>query len=389
MKRRFAPSGSTTTAQVADQNHGNEKGKVDKKKEDDDYELINLGRVQLKETPPFAIGIAYSFTPFVFGVFLLLVTGSPIDEVAGLLVWHVWVWYTAYSPKPMWQVAGAIQSFITLVGGVMLTHRLSNRWIRVQYVMATVMFASGRGNVLANDLYLSSLPLSFRGAYVFSFLDLGKARYYRDLNEVNQQKQENIKTLVVSVLGMLLTLAGVAILDMYDPTGLLEQSVIQLCKIACGAFNFMFFIYVGDIVYQIPILYMSPSPELTLKPQPLMINPFRSKTVSEFWSSRWDTGMQSVLYSNAYRPVRKLGFSRGTAMFATFALSGAIHCPLVTELEGPMRDTALMFSFFIAQACIIALESKLKLPPSTTRTLIMCSLPAPLFVVPFLALLGY
>eukprot|EP00516_Mucochytrium_quahogii_P011045 CAMPEP_0203785098 /NCGR_PEP_ID=MMETSP0100_2-20121128/835_1 /ASSEMBLY_ACC=CAM_ASM_000210 /TAXON_ID=96639 /ORGANISM=" , Strain NY0313808BC1" /LENGTH=128 /DNA_ID=CAMNT_0050687157 /DNA_START=828 /DNA_END=1214 /DNA_ORIENTATION=+ len=127
---------------------------------------------------------------------------------------------------------------------------------------------------------------------------------------------------------------------------------------------------------------------MTLYPRPLMINPWKSTSLREFWGARWDTGVQAAIVNNSYRPIRKLGFSRGLAMFGTFAFSGLIHCAGLWELGSNQYDLALMFLYFMVQGAMVALEIWFDAKPNNFRTMLLLFMSGPLFVFPVLNRMG-
>jgi D-alanyl-lipoteichoic acid acyltransferase DltB (MBOAT superfamily) len=57
---------------------------------------------------------------------------------------------------------------------------------------------------------------------------------------------------------------------------------------------------------------------------PIMSNPLRSKSLSEFWGKRWNLGFRQLAHDLVFRPLhRRLG--AGGAGFLVFVLSGLIH----------------------------------------------------------------
>jgi hypothetical protein len=356
-----------------------------------DNELMDMPRVALRAAPPLAIGLAYSVTPCLVGFLVLRATGSGWDELLLLALWHIWAWHIAAWPAPMSTLRGALTSAVTLIFGVMSMHKMGNNLIRAQYVMATIMFVAGRGNVLVNDAYLRSLPLGFRGAYLFCFLDLGKATYFESAAECKRGWQSVRMRMLMSALGCASTVALLALVHTYWQTGdsVIAFAAREAVKVSAGSLNFILGIYFADALYSVPVFAFAPSPVLTLKPQPLMIRPWRSQTIREWWSKRFDTGMQSVLYYNAYRPVRKVGLSRGVAMFSTFILSGLIHCPLIFELGASTRDLAMMFAFFLVQGLYVAIEDLMKWGPNRLRTFCLLFASAPLFTFPVINRMGF
>jgi hypothetical protein len=400
------PSPSPPSPQVADKAAGPDDGQggscdaprlglrsgSGRKEDEEDHELINLPRVHLREEPSLRIGLVLTVLPLVGGCIMFALTpGARWWEPALLLAWTLYAVHTCVWPAPVWTLRGAVTSFTTLVLWSMALHQFSSRLIRLQFVMANQMFVWSRGNVLHHDAYLRSLPLGFRFAYMFQFLDLGKARYFVD----EQELRRGVRAVTRMGVAAFVTMCGcVALLWLLahrcpcEPWGALWLAR-EWAKVVLGSLFFISGIYLGDACYQLPLLCFAPSPQLTLRAQPLMIRPWRSRSVREWWSARFDTGMQSVLYNNAYRPMRKLGGSKAAAMLATFAFSGLIHLPIITELGGPSTDMVKMFCFFIVQAGLVALEDVLRLGPSRARTLTLLMLTSPLFTHPIISLMGF
>ncbi len=301
-----------------------------------DHELINLPRIHLREEPSLRIGLMLTVLPWVGGcVMFALTPGARWWEPLLLAAWTVYAVHTCVWPAPVWTLRGAVTSFTTLVLWSMALHQFSSRLIRLQFVMANQMFVWSRGNVLHHDAYLRSLPLGFRLAYMFQFLDLGKARYFVDELELRRGVRAVTRMGAASAAAMCGCVALLWLLAHRCPCEPWGAAWLarEWAKVLLGSLFFASGIYLGDACYQLPLLCFAPSPRLTLRAQPLMIRPWRSRSVREWWSARFDTGMQSVLYNNAYRPMRKLGGSRAAAMLATFAFSGLIHMPIIYEVR--------------------------------------------------------
>src|SRR5262249_42078915 len=57
---------------------------------------------------------------------------------------------------------------------------------------------------------------------------------------------------------------------------------------------------------------------------PLMQNPLKARSVTEFWGARWNTAFNRIAFDFAYRPLRRRS-TPFTAMLLVFGLSGLIH----------------------------------------------------------------
>jgi hypothetical protein len=112
--------------------------------------------------------------------------------------------------------------------------------------------------------------------------------------------------------------------------------------------------------------------------QPLFRAPLASKSLSEFWSRRWNLAFSEMTAIAVYRPCRRrLGHS--TALFTGFAFSGLIHesaisVPAWSGFGGP-------FSYFALHGLLVLLERRYNLSRrcgASYRAWVVFSLAAPL-----------
>lgn len=121
---------------------------------------------------------------------------------------------------------------------------------------------------------------------------------------------------------------------------------------------------------------------------PLMRSPYRSTSVGEFWSKRWNVGASQMLF----RPLLFLPLARrgvGLALFTVFALSGVGHTLLAYMAIGRWRVSLMCGAFFVSQPLLILAERRLAVRrwrPAAGRawTLAVLALTSPLFVEPAL-----
>jgi hypothetical protein len=87
--------------------------------------------------------------------------------------------------------------------------------------------------------------------------------------------------------------------------------------------------------------------------QPIMSRPLLSKTLSEFWSRRWNLGFRQLAHDFIFQPLhRRIGAA--AAGFAVFVVSGLIH-DLVISL--PARGGyGLPTAYFVLQGLGVAVE---------------------------------
>ena len=123
----------------------------------------------------------------------------------------------------------------------------------------------------------------------------------------------------------------------------------------------------------------------------LMRSPALSRSLSEFWSKRWNPAASLLLFRTlCFQPLARYGAV--TALFAAFLASALAHVLLPLMASGRWDISLLCGAFFLLQPPFILLESRLHVRrwgPFTARvwTLGILTVTSPLFVEPVLQLL--
>jgi hypothetical protein len=117
--------------------------------------------------------------------------------------------------------------------------------------------------------------------------------------------------------------------------------------------------------------------------------PYLATSLSDFWSRRWNSIINTILRDHVYRPVAHRGAVR--AMTATFVASAALHAYLIGMLAGVLATLAWT-AFFLVQPLMMWIERRLRVRrwrPAWGHawTLGALMLPYPLFIEPVLVLL--
>ncbi|MDB6068515.1 MAG: uncharacterized protein JWR26_4723 [Pedosphaera sp.] len=121
---------------------------------------------------------------------------------------------------------------------------------------------------------------------------------------------------------------------------------------------------------------------------PLFQSPYRSTSVGEFWTKRWNIGASEKLFRPCcFAPLARRGVA--LALFTAFALSGVAHALLACMALGRWRISLICGAFFLVQPLLIAAERRLAVRrwrPSAGRawTLAALALTSPLIVEPAL-----
>ena len=120
--------------------------------------------------------------------------------------------------------------------------------------------------------------------------------------------------------------------------------------------------------------------------------PWRARTVAEFWSRRWNRAVGAWLRRFCFAPLARRGHVV-MGMLAAFVVSAWIHFWPVLVAVG-LAPALAMGGFFVAQAMCIVVEAKLgvarwRRPAQHAWTIAVMLGASPLFCVPMLLVLGY
>lgn len=123
----------------------------------------------------------------------------------------------------------------------------------------------------------------------------------------------------------------------------------------------------------------------------LMNSPYRSVSLTEFWTKRWNPAASRLLFNRyCFAPLsRRIG---KWAVVAAFFFSAAAHCALLYMAMGEMGASIIFGTFFLVQPVLIFAERRLKVRYWTVLsghfwTLGALAVSSPLFVAPVIQLL--
>lgn len=110
--------------------------------------------------------------------------------------------------------------------------------------------------------------------------------------------------------------------------------------------------------------------------------PLLSRSLSEFWSRRWNVGFSEMIALVVHRPLRKVA-SENVALAASFLVSGLLH---ELAISVPVRaGYGLPTAFFLLHGALVAIERRMARPLGRIWTLFWLAAPLPLlFHPPFL-----
>ena len=120
---------------------------------------------------------------------------------------------------------------------------------------------------------------------------------------------------------------------------------------------------------------------------PFFQSPYRSVTISEFWSKRWNRAAGEFLRRCCFAPLARCGAV--FAMFATFAISAVGHALMAVFALGRWKIAVVFGAFFLVQPLLIAAERRLAVRrwrPEAGRawTLTALAITSPMVIEPVL-----
>jgi len=87
---------------------------------------------------------------------------------------------------------------------------------------------------------------------------------------------------------------------------------------------------------------------------PFNNHPYLSASVSELWSKRYNLHVHTFLKDTTYVPARRAGFSKDSARFLTFAMSGLLH--VFVARHAFRRGYFRTLAFFLSQMALIRMQ---------------------------------
>jgi alginate O-acetyltransferase complex protein AlgI len=110
----------------------------------------------------------------------------------------------------------------------------------------------------------------------------------------------------------------------------------------------------------------------------LFRSPLHARSLTEFWSRRWNIGFSEMISALVQRPLRRV--SASGALYASFLASGLLH---ELAISVPVRaGYGLPTLYFLIQGALVALEKKTARTPGRLWTLFWLAAPLPLLFHP-------
>jgi hypothetical protein len=122
----------------------------------------------------------------------------------------------------------------------------------------------------------------------------------------------------------------------------------------------------------------------------LFHSPYRSTSVSEFWTKRWNVGASVLFRKFCFEPIARRHVA--LALFATFLVSAVAHFILAYSALGDFFPSFACGAFFLVQPALILVERRLRIRLwrplfAWGWTFGVLALMSPLFVEPVLRII--
>ena len=109
-------------------------------------------------------------------------------------------------------------------------------------------------------------------------------------------------------------------------------------------------------------------------------NPLASRSLSEFWSRRWNVGFSEMIAVTVHRPVRRVA-GETAGLFAAFLASGLLH---EIAISVPVKaGYGLPTLYFLLHGALVAIERKHPDVASRAWTLFWLAAPLPILFHPW------
>jgi hypothetical protein len=332
------------------------------------------------EIPPWSAALWF-FGPYSFALLVIHLLSSHVwnDTLIVLFLMVEQVVQVLYAPK-INSIGGGMMCSLSLISLVLLNKGMTCGPIRSMITMELIMNGGFRYVHLISTETLRTRSFTHRIAVVTIFSDVTTAAYV----DAKQAWKEGAAMLASIALAVSIAIGAYVFIPV------IPQLVVPFLVLPLRSFVGAVFIYscltIIDGVYRGSLLCITP---LGVLCESAMDKPFVAHSFQNFWSTRWDKPMQSILFHGVFKPCRKhLGFTASTSVVATFLASGVIHTLGVAACGWVSFNSCMMMMlFFVVQSMFVLLEGGLQIVPGVVATQTLCWLSSPLFVLPFLEML--
>lgn len=183
----------------------------------------------------------------------------------------------------------------------------------------------------------------------------------------------NSSLLKSGLIHMLIGAFIIIILRQYAPASLVDESDLLFWLLSITALvSLSLILHFGLLPTNTFMLQLLKWPDY-----PVFRKPFKSKSLSEFWGSRWNIAFSEMTATAIFKPTaRKLGAA--TASFVAFMVSGLLHEVAISL--SVMKGFGLPMLYFLIHGILMTVEKKVftKSKPGTVWVILCLVLPLPI-----------
>jgi hypothetical protein len=235
----------------------------------------------------------------------------------------------------------------------------NHRLVRFTFKMATLMRLLRVIEALFEPEYFEQRGAKFSVKFAFLYHDLRRAGRFNSREELQQAREKTIKDIILSGCSLFTTLGllywkGETLFKLSNGFTSPKQSLLTCIKNFISVIRFYSAITLIEAFYRLHLLLFE------IKPPVCFDEPWKSQTIAEFWSTRWNQAIARQMRNVAYKPLAARGFKRG-AEFGVFTSSALLHVFPIYLLDGSISAQLSTLLYFSVQPILMWTERIFKL----------------------------
>ena len=262
--------------------------------------------------------------------------------------------------------------------------------VRALFGLASLMLSFRILEIVRDKNFFLRCPVSFRVAFIYKYHDLRICHQRRNTSAMQKKsKSENIRSNIFEIAWCAIALLLVLML-LKVFKHVVNYNGIVIYWALCTIFIY-YAIHLVDFGYRLNAALMD------IYVPTSMLSPYLSRSVSEFWSRRWNLSVQSMLYDAFYRSIKDAFNTLGVPLKPasvhfigiafTFMGSAFLHAYPLLIVHAATSDVVCMCLFFFFQIPLVLVEKNFNLENWYWFAASIC-LTCPLFAHPCWKLLN-
>ena len=262
--------------------------------------------------------------------------------------------------------------------------------VRALFGLASLMLSFRILEIVRDKNFFLQCPIFFRVAFIYKYHDLRICQQHHNFSAIGKKRKlESVLTNLFDIAWCTVAIVLVLLLIKVFKH-IVNYNGIVVYWALCTVFSY-YAIHLVDFGYRLNAALMD------IHVPASMLSPYLSRSVSEFWSRRWNLSVQSMLYDAFYRSIRDAFNASGiplkpsNAHFVgiafTFMGSAFLHAYPLLIVHAAWRDIVCMCLFFFFQIPLVFVEKVFNLESWYWFAACIC-LTCPLFAHPCWKLLN-